>query len=102
MLFQASWNSSCLKRGMSLSKSSDVCFGTVELCNRNPVISSWFVFLVTELKEFAQVKIPKPSNACFGFDDTTGWTFFDLNSLHDEYKDEPGTVVEADFVSAQT
>ncbi|KAI5062508.1 hypothetical protein GOP47_0023047 [Adiantum capillus-veneris] len=47
-----------------------------------------------------KVKIPKPSNACFGFDDTTGWTFFDLNSLHDEYKDEPGTVVEADFYHA--
>jgi len=40
-----------------------------------------------------------PSNACFGFDTTTGWTFFNLNELHDEYKDEPGTVVEADFVS---
>lgn len=47
-----------------------------------------------------KVKIPKPSNACFGFDGTTGWTFFDLNSLHDEYKDELGTVVEADFYHA--
>lgn len=46
-----------------------------------------------------QISIPKPSNACFGFDSTTGWTFFDLNELHDEYRDEPGTVVEADFVS---
>lgn len=46
-----------------------------------------------------QIDIPKPSNACFGFDSTTGWTFFDLNALHDEYRDEPGTVVEADFVS---
>ncbi|BBM99034.1 hypothetical protein MPTK1_1g18160 [Marchantia polymorpha subsp. ruderalis] len=47
-----------------------------------------------------KVKIPKPSNACFGFDTTTGWTFFDLNYLHDEYRDEPGTVVEADFYHA--
>eukprot|EP00897_Mesotaenium_endlicherianum_P010565 jgi/Mesen1/9537/ME000064S08888 len=45
-----------------------------------------------------KIDIPKPSNACFGFDATTGWTFFDLNALHDEYRDEPGTVVEADFV----
>ena len=43
--------------------------------------------------------IPKPSNACFGFDASTGWTFFDLNALHDEYAEEEGTVVEADFVS---
>ncbi|KAH7365257.1 hypothetical protein KP509_18G017400 [Ceratopteris richardii] len=47
-----------------------------------------------------KVSIPKPSNACFGFDDTTGWTFFDLNSLHDEYKEEEGTVLEADFYHA--
>ncbi|CAM6113071.1 unnamed protein product [Calypogeia fissa] len=46
-----------------------------------------------------KVKIPRPSNACFGFDTITGWTFFDLNALHDEYRDEPGTVVEADFIS---
>lgn len=47
-----------------------------------------------------KVKIPQPSNACFGFDNTTGWTFFDLNSLHDEFKNETGTVVEADFYHA--
>eukprot|EP00898_Chlorokybus_atmophyticus_P005622 jgi/Chlat1/6060/Chrsp4S06343 len=47
-----------------------------------------------------KVDIPKPSNACFGFDTTTGWTFFDLNALHDEFKAEPYTVVEADFYHA--
>ncbi|EFJ15075.1 hypothetical protein SELMODRAFT_180688 [Selaginella moellendorffii] len=47
-----------------------------------------------------KVDINHPSNACFGFDETTGWTFFDLNALHDEYKDEKGTVVEADFYHA--
>ncbi|MDY6784259.1 MAG: FAD-dependent oxidoreductase [Cyanobacteriota bacterium] len=47
-----------------------------------------------------KVNIPLPSNACFGFDATTGWTFFDLNALHDEYKDEPGSVIEADFYHA--
>eukprot|EP00271_Cylindrocystis_brebissonii_P000413 TRINITY_DN10507_c0_g1_i1.p1 TRINITY_DN10507_c0_g1~~TRINITY_DN10507_c0_g1_i1.p1 ORF type:complete len:394 (+),score=89.50 TRINITY_DN10507_c0_g1_i1:41-1222(+) len=47
-----------------------------------------------------KIPIPKPSNACFGFDASTGWTFFDLNNLHDEYRDEPGTVVEADFYHA--
>lgn len=47
-----------------------------------------------------KINIPLPSNACFGFDATTGWTFFDLNALHDEYRDEPGTVVEVDFYHA--
>ncbi len=47
-----------------------------------------------------KIPIPRPSNACFGFHPTTGWTFFDLNALHDEYRDEPGTVVEADYYHA--
>jgi uncharacterized protein with NAD-binding domain and iron-sulfur cluster len=47
-----------------------------------------------------KVSIRHPSNACFGFDPTTGWTFFDLNALHDEYRDEPGSVIEADFYHA--
>lgn len=33
-----------------------------------------------------RVRIPYKSNACFGFDETTGWTFFDLTELHDELK----------------
>jgi uncharacterized protein with NAD-binding domain and iron-sulfur cluster len=47
-----------------------------------------------------KLDIPLPSNACFGFDPTTGWTFFDLNALHDEYRDEPNSVIEADFYHA--
>ncbi|MEA5487396.1 MULTISPECIES: hydroxysqualene dehydroxylase [Pseudanabaena] len=47
-----------------------------------------------------KIKIPRPSNACFGFDVTTGWTFFDLNALHDEYGDETGSVIEVDFYHA--
>ncbi len=46
------------------------------------------------------VNIPLPSNACFGFDATTGWTFFDLNTLHDQYEGEKGSVVEVDFYHA--
>eukprot|EP00899_Mesostigma_viride_P028712 jgi/Mesvir1/9025/Mv21309-RA.2 len=47
-----------------------------------------------------KIKFRQPSNACFGFDDSTGWTFFDLNALHDEYRDREGTVVEVDFYHA--
>eukprot|EP00741_Cyanophora_paradoxa_P014092 tig00020734_g13603.t1 len=47
-----------------------------------------------------KVDVPLPSNACFGFDNTTGWTFFDLNALHDEFRNETGQVVEADFYHA--
>lgn len=56
--------------------------------------------LATRLWFDRKISIPRPSNACFGFDKTTGWTFFDLNALHDEFQDEPGTVVEVDFYHA--
>ncbi len=44
-----------------------------------------------------KINVEFASNACFGFHETTGWTYFDLNSLHDEYRDAPKTVIEADF-----
>ena len=56
--------------------------------------------LATRLWFDKKVSIPLPSNACFGFDRTTGWTFFDLNALHDEYKGLAGSVIEADFYHA--
>jgi uncharacterized protein with NAD-binding domain and iron-sulfur cluster len=56
--------------------------------------------LATRLWLDRKIDIPRPSNACFGFDQTTGWTFFDLNKLHDEFRDQPGTVIEADFYHA--
>ncbi|MEM8781011.1 MAG: FAD-dependent oxidoreductase, partial [Cyanobacteria bacterium P01_G01_bin.49] len=56
--------------------------------------------LATRLWFDKKVSIPLPSNACFGFDKTTGWTFFDLNTLHDEYKESSGSVIETDFYHA--
>lgn len=56
--------------------------------------------LATRLWFDRKIPIPRPSNACFGFDNTTGWTFFDLNALHDEHRNEPGSVVEVDFYHA--
>jgi uncharacterized protein with NAD-binding domain and iron-sulfur cluster len=46
-------------------------------------------------------KLPSTSFQClFGFQPTTGWTFFDLNALHDEYRDAPGSVIEVDYYHA--
>lgn len=56
--------------------------------------------LATRLWFDKRVKVPLPSNACFGFEPTTGWTFFDLNTLQDEYQQEAGSVIEADFYHA--
>lgn len=56
--------------------------------------------LATRLWYDRKIPVPLPSNACFGFDATTGWTFFDLNTLHDEFRDAPGSVIEVDFYHA--
>ncbi|XP_047063958.1 phytoene dehydrogenase-like [Lolium rigidum] len=47
-----------------------------------------------------KVTVPKVANICSNFDDLSGWTFFDLTSVYDDYSDEPGTVVEAEFYNA--
>lgn len=44
-----------------------------------------------------KIRIEFDCNACFGFDETTGWTYFNLNAIHDEFRDSEKTVVEADF-----
>jgi uncharacterized protein with NAD-binding domain and iron-sulfur cluster len=56
--------------------------------------------LATRLWFDRRVRIPQPSNAGFGFHATTGWTFFDLNVLHDACRDEAGSVIEVDFYHA--
>ncbi|KAI4350255.1 hypothetical protein L6164_004728 [Bauhinia variegata] len=47
-----------------------------------------------------KVNIPNAINACSGFDGSFGWTFFDLNVIHDEHKGNPVTVLQADFYHA--
>lgn len=44
-----------------------------------------------------KVRVEFASNACFGFDSSTGWTYFDLNNVHDEFRGAQKTVIEADF-----
>lgn len=44
-----------------------------------------------------KIRIEFDSNACFGFDESTGWTYFNLNAIHDQFRDAEKTVVEADF-----
>ncbi|WOL16799.1 hypothetical protein Cni_G25587 [Canna indica] len=47
-----------------------------------------------------KVKVPNAANICCGSDDSISWTFLDLNSVYDEYQDEPATVLEADIYYA--
>ena len=56
--------------------------------------------LATRLWFDREVDIHRPSNACLRFEDTTAWTFFDLNTLHDEFKNSIEPVVDVGFYYA--
>ncbi|KAL6651195.1 hypothetical protein ACP70R_010120 [Stipagrostis hirtigluma subsp. patula] len=47
-----------------------------------------------------KITIPRVANVCSGFDDSSGWAFFDLTSIYDYYSEEPTTIVEAEFYNA--
>nr|CAD1844793.1 unnamed protein product [Ananas comosus var. bracteatus] len=47
-----------------------------------------------------KVKIPNAANVCYGFDDSAGWTFFDLTSIYDDYDNEAATVLETEIYNA--
>ncbi|XP_061978695.1 uncharacterized protein LOC133699474 isoform X2 [Populus nigra] len=44
-----------------------------------------------------KIRIPFARNVCSSFDDSSGWTFFNLNELFDEHRNSPVTIVQADF-----
>ncbi|KAI4375816.1 hypothetical protein MLD38_013640 [Melastoma candidum] len=47
-----------------------------------------------------KVALPNACNACSGFDDSFGWTFFDLNVLQDEHKAATTQIIQTDFYNA--
>ena len=54
--------------------------------------------LATRLWLDRRVSTPYTANACWGFDEGVGMTWFDVGRLHaPKYDDEPGSVIEVDF-----
>ena len=45
---------------------------------------------------YRKIRIEFDSNAYFGFDELTGWTYFNLNAIYEKFPDAENTVVEAD------
>ena len=54
--------------------------------------------LATRLWLDRRVSTIYTANACWGFDEGVGMTWFDVGRLHaPKYDDEPGSVIEVDF-----
>lgn len=49
-----------------------------------------------------RISLPYASNVLAGIDAGVGVTAFDLSVLQDQYRDEPGSVVELDFYNASS
>lgn len=89
---------------VGISTMQDIIHNSAALCTRVEflkVLNLASIDLVTvKLWLDKKVNMPNASNACSGFDDLSGWTFFNLNAIHDKHKDDPVTVLQADFYHA--
>ncbi|PSS29531.1 Zeta-carotene desaturase [Actinidia chinensis var. chinensis] len=89
---------------VGISTLQEIIQNSATLCTREEFLKVMNLatvdLLTAKLKLDRKVKIPNASNACSGFNDSIGWTFFDLNSIYDEHKDDPVTFVQADFFHA--
>jgi hypothetical protein len=70
----------------------------------NSIFLEVYAYVLKNLTPFysdlcEQIRIPFARNVCSSFDDSSGWTFFNLNELFDEHRNSHVTIVQADFVS---
>ncbi|CAO2815648.1 unnamed protein product [Amaranthus hypochondriacus] len=57
--------------------------------------------LSVKLRLDQKIRIPKPCNACSGFDSLNGWAFYDLNSIYEQHENDETTILQADFYHAK-
>ncbi|XP_065868894.1 uncharacterized protein [Euphorbia lathyris] len=98
------YNADAVILAVGISKLQELVKNSAALCTKEEfpkVLNLKAIDLLTcKLQLDRKVKIPHAVNACAAFDDSFGWTFSDLNALHDEYKDSPVTVLQASFYNA--
>ncbi|XP_021853364.1 uncharacterized protein [Spinacia oleracea] len=56
--------------------------------------------LSVKLRLDRKINIPNACNACSGFDALSGWTFYNLNAIYQEYENDETTILQADFYHA--
>ncbi|KAI8533198.1 hypothetical protein RHMOL_Rhmol11G0278500 [Rhododendron molle] len=89
---------------VGISTLQEIIQNSAALCTREEFLKvlnlSSIDLLSVKLKLDKKVNISFASNVCSGIDNSNSWTFFDLNTIYDEHKDDPETVVQADFFHA--
>lgn len=99
-----SYNVDAVILAVGISRLQELIKNSAALCTREEFLKVFNLasidVVTVKLRFDRKVNIPNASNVCSGFDDSSGWTFFDLNVIHDEHKDDPVTVLQADFYHA--
>nr|XP_027088170.1 uncharacterized protein LOC113709571 isoform X2 [Coffea arabica] len=89
---------------IGISTMQEIIENSAALCTREEFLKVLNLdsidILTVKLQLDRKVSIPNASNVSSRFDDSTGWTFFNLNMIYDEHNDDLGTVVQADFYHA--
>ncbi|TXG64880.1 hypothetical protein EZV62_011874 [Acer yangbiense] len=89
---------------VGISTLQELVKNSAALCTREEFLKvsnlSCFDLISVKLRLDKKVNIPNASNACSGFGDSFAWTILDLNQIYDENKDDPVTVLQADFYHA--
>ncbi|GAV77241.1 NAD_binding_8 domain-containing protein [Cephalotus follicularis] len=98
------YESDAVIMAVGISTLQEIIRNSAVLCTREEFLKvlnlASIDVLTIKLRLDRKVNVPHASNACSGYDDSFGCTFFDLNQIHDEHKDDTVTVLQADFYHA--
>ncbi|KAK2665618.1 hypothetical protein Ddye_004192 [Dipteronia dyeriana] len=98
------YNADAVILAVGISTLQELVKNSASLCTQEEFLKvlnlSCIGVISVKLRFDKKVNIPNASNACSGFSDSFAWTFFDLNQIYDEHKDDPVTVLQADFYHA--
>lgn len=98
------YNANAVILAVGISEVQELVKNSGALCTREEFLKvlnlSGIDALTCKLQLDRKVNIAHASNVCSTFEDSLGWTFFDLNALHDEHKDSEVTTIRADFYHA--
>ncbi|XP_019166201.1 PREDICTED: uncharacterized protein LOC109162020 isoform X1 [Ipomoea nil] len=89
---------------VGVSTLQEIIQNSATLCTREEflkVLNLGSIDLLTvKLQLDKKVNIPYASNVSSGFDNSSACAFFDLNAIYDDCKDNPSTMIQADFYHA--
>ncbi|PIN19185.1 Amine oxidase [Handroanthus impetiginosus] len=99
-----SFKTDALILAIGISTLQEIIQNSAALCGREEFLKVMKLnstdLLTVKLWLDRKVNVPYASSISCGFDDYSAWTFFDLSTIYDEYKDSTSTIIQADLYNA--